>query len=298
MQITSNYISLRAIKNNLMLVIQTKKELRDILSVSFTSPKTLGLVPTMGALHLGHLSLISKAIAENDRVVVSIFVNPTQFNNKEDLEKYPKTLEHDLQLIQNVSDKVMVYTPTVKEIYADHVEAETYNFKGLDAVMEGAFRAGHFNGVGTIVEELFRSIQPDRAYFGEKDYQQLQIIKKLVQLKKIPVQVIGCPIVREKNGLAMSSRNERLSTELRQEASFIYQTLNEAKIKFGTKSALEVVNWVKKQFEKNQKLKLEYFQIADIATLQPLKRKLKNKKYRAFIAVFADDVRLIDNIAL
>tara|TARA_R110000868_G_scaffold120443_2_gene319626 strand:- start:336 stop:1232 length:897 start_codon:yes stop_codon:yes gene_type:complete len=298
MQITSNYISLRAVKNILMPVIQTKKELRDNLSGGFSSSKTLGLVPTMGALHLGHISLIEKAVKENDIVVVSIFINPTQFNNREDLEKYPKTLDNDLQLINVVSDNIIVYTPSVNEIYSDKIQAETYNFNGLDSVMEGEFREGHFNGVGTIVEELLTSIKPDKAYFGEKDFQQLQIIRKLVELKKIPVQIIGCPIVREKNGLAMSSRNERLSKELRNEASFIYKTLKEAKIKFGTKSALEVVNWVENQFKQNKKLKLEYFQIADINTLKAIKRKSKNKKYRAFIAVFADDIRLIDNIAL
>ena len=298
MQITSNYISLRAVKNILMLVIQTKKELKDKLSATFLKDKSLGLVPTMGALHQGHLSLIKKAIAENDHVVVSIFVNPTQFNNKQDLEKYPKNLENDVQLISTVSDKIIIYTPSVNEIYQNNIVAEIYDFNGLDTVMEGEFRDNHFNGVGTIVEELLTSIKPNKAYFGEKDFQQLTIIKKLVKLKNIPVQIIGCPIVREESGLAMSSRNERLSKDLRKEAAFIYKTLKEAKIKFGTKSALEVTNWVVNEFKKNDKLNIEYFQIADTEQLQPLKRKSKNKNYRAFIAVFADDIRLIDNIAL
>ena len=298
MQITSNYISLRAVKNILMLVIQTKKELKDKLSATFLKDKSLGLVPTMGALHQGHLSLIKKAIAENDHVVVSIFVNPTQFNNKQDLEKYPKNLENDVQLISTVSDKIIIYTPSVNEIYQNNIVAEIYDFNGLDTVMEGEFRDNHFNGVGTIVEELLTSIKPNKAYFGEKDFQQLTIIKKLVKLKNIPVQIIGCPIVREESGLAMSSRNERLSKDLRKEAAFIYKTLKEAKIKFGTKSASEVTNWVVNEFKKNDKLNIEYFQIADTEQLQPLKRKSKNKNYRAFIAVFADDIRLIDNIAL
>lgn len=298
MQITSNYISLRAVKNILMLVLPTKKELKDKLSGTISKDKSLGLVPTMGALHQGHLSLIKKAVAENDHVVVSIFVNPTQFNNKQDLDKYPKDLKNDVQLISTVSNKIIIYTPTVKEIYPTNVKAEIYDFKGLDTVMEGEFRANHFNGVGTIVEELLTSIKPNKAYFGEKDYQQLAIIRKLVEIKKIPVQIIGCPIVREKSGLAMSSRNERLSIDLRSEAAFIYQTLTEAKIKFGTKSAIEVTNWVIQQFNTNDKLKIEYFQIADAASLKPIKRKSKTKNYRAFIAVFADDIRLIDNIAL
>lgn len=203
MQITSNYISLRAVKNILMLVIQTKKELKDKLSATFLKDKSLGLVPTMGALHQGHLSLIKKAFAENDLVVVSIFVNPTQFNNKQDLEKYPKNLENDVQLISTVSNKIIIYTPSVNEIYQNNIEAEVYDFNGLDTVMEGEFRDNHFNGVGTIVEELLTSIKPNKAYFGEKDFQQLTIIKKLVKLKNIPVQIIGCPIVREESGLAM-----------------------------------------------------------------------------------------------
>ena len=164
--------------------------------------------------------------------------------------------------------------------------------------MEGAFREGHFNGVGTVVEALFKMVGPDRAYFGEKDFQQLQIIKKLVEKKRLPVEIIGCPIVRESNGLAMSSRNERLSRTLRNEASFIYKTLQGAKQKFGTKSARFVTDWVKGQFKKHARLELEYIQIADVETLSPVKRKRKNVKYRAFVAVYAEGVRLIDNIAL
>ncbi|WP_074537941.1 pantoate--beta-alanine ligase [Cellulophaga baltica] len=281
-----------------MLVIETKKELKDNLSAFISDSKSLGLVPTMGALHSGHLSLIEKASKENDQVVVSIFVNPTQFNNQNDLEKYPKTLENDLNLIKTVSNNIIVYTPSVEEIYQNNVSAEIYDFQGLDTVMEGEFRDNHFNGVGTIVEELLTSIAPNKAYFGEKDFQQLQIIKKLIQIKAIPVEIIGCPIVREESGLAMSSRNERLSTPMRKEAAFIYKTLKDAKEMFGTKNAIQVVEWVENQFENNEFLSLEYFQIADIDTLKSVTEKLNNKKYRAFIAVFVDDIRLIDNIAL
>ncbi|AIY12369.1 pantoate--beta-alanine ligase [Cellulophaga baltica] len=281
-----------------MLVIETKKELKDNLSAFISDSKSLGLVPTMGALHSGHLSLIEKASKENDQVVVSIFVNPTQFNNQNDLEKYPKTLENDLNLIKTVSNNIIVYTPSVEEIYQNNVSAEIYDFQGLDTVMEGEFRDNHFNGVGTIVEELLTSIAPNKAYFGEKDFQQLQIIKKLIQIKAIPVEIIGCPIVREESGLAMSSRNERLSTPMRKEAAFIYKTLKDAKEMFGTKNAIQVVEWVENQFENNKLLSLEYFQIADIDTLKSVTEKLNNKKYRAFIAVFVDDIRLIDNIAL
>ncbi|WKB82524.1 pantoate--beta-alanine ligase [Cellulophaga lytica] len=260
--------------------------------------ETVGMVPTMGALHSGHISLVKKALKENNYVIVSIFVNPTQFNNAEDLEKYPQTIQEDISLLKETSDKIVVFAPSAQEIYNSNIKSDSYNFGGLEKVMEGEFRDGHFDGVGTIVEKLLTIGKPDNAYFGEKDYQQLQIIKKLVDIKKIPVNIIGCPIVREKSGLAMSSRNERLSTELRNEAAFIYKTLKEAKIKFGTKSALQVSKWVTAQFDKNKLLDLEYFTITNADNLQTIKRKSKNKKYRAFIAVYANNIRLIDNIAL
>ena len=280
-----------------MRPIKTKKELDKILK-STPSSKALGLVPTMGALHKGHLALVKKAVQENDQVVVSIFVNPTQFNNKEDLVKYPKDLSKDLELIESVDPHIIVFAPSVEEIYEQSIRPKKYDFQGLDNVMEGEFREDHFNGVGTIVEQLFSLIQPTNAYFGEKDFQQLRIIKKLVEIQKIPVNIIPCPIVREDHGLAMSSRNERLSENIRLKAGFIFKTLQTAKEKFGTKSALKVKEWVKNQFLKEEDFEMEYFEIADVETLSPLKRKVKNKKYRAFIAVYAEDIRLIDNIAL
>lgn len=279
------------------MLLKTKKELKSRLSV-LSKNQSLGLVPTMGALHKGHLSLITQAIKENVCVVVTIFVNPTQFNNQEDLDKYPKTLLADLSLIEQLSNKVIVFAPSTSEIYNAKIITKNYSFGGLENVMEGEFREDHFNGVGTIVEELLTLVKPDRAYFGEKDFQQLQIIRKLVALKDFKVKIIGCPIVREANGLAMSSRNERLSKVMREEASFIYKTLQEAKKKFGTKSALKVVEWVQEQFEKHPVLKLEYFAITDVENLIPIQRKRPKTKYRAFIAVYAEDIRLIDNIAL
>ena len=280
-----------------MLVVTTKRELESRLS-SLWGRKGLGLVPTMGALHEGHIALIIRALEENEAVVISIFVNPTQFNTAEDLKKYPKTLNADLALLQEVSKEIIVFAPSVKEIYAAEVHTKSYEFDGLDKVMEGAFRDNHFNGVGTIVEALLTLVRPDKAYFGEKDFQQLQIIKKLVQKQNIPVEIIGCPIVREPTGLALSSRNERLSKSLRKEAAFIYKTLQTAKKKFGMKSAKYVTDWVKSQFKTQANLKLEYVEITDADTLTPIYRKLKNRKYRAFVAVYANDVRLIDNIAL
>ncbi len=280
-----------------MPVIQTKTKLTEELN-KLGNNQDLGLVPTMGALHKGHASLIQKAVEENKNVVVSIFVNPTQFNNKEDLDKYPKTLVSDVQLISAISDNIIVFTPDVAEIYPNTVIPKIYDFEGLDKVMEGEFRDDHFNGVGTIVEELLKTVKPTRAYFGEKDFQQLRIIQKLTEIQHIPVEIIGCEIVREDHGLAMSSRNERLSEKIRLKAAFIYDTLKTAKIKFGMENALNVKDWVINEFEKTDEFQLEYFDITDIETLTPIQNKINNIKYRAFIAVYVEDVRLIDNIAL
>ena len=252
----------------------------------------------MGALHQGHLTLVEQALRENDLAVVSIFVNPTQFNNPDDLDKYPRTLDSDVELLKALSDNIMVYAPSVDDIYGDNVVSVDYSFDGLEHAMEGKYRTGHFDGVGTIVKRLFDIVEPKKAYFGEKDFQQLMIIKKLVEKYNIPVKIVGCPIHREKDGLAMSSRNVRLEPEHRKAAPFIYKTLKAAKEKFGTKSASKVTEWVKAAFENQPLLELEYFTIADTKTLSEVKRKSKNKTDRAFIAVYADDIRLIDNIAL
>lgn len=280
-----------------MPVIKTKTKLTEELN-KLSHKQDLGLVPTMGALHQGHASLIEKAVQQNPNVVVSIFVNPTQFNNKEDLDKYPKTLDSDIELISSISDKIIVFAPDVDEIYPNTVIPKIFDFEGLDKVMEGEFRDDHFNGVGTIVEELLNIVQPTRAYFGEKDFQQLRIIQKLTEIQNIPVEIISCEIVREDHGLAMSSRNERLSKNIRQKAAFIYKTLKTAKVKFGMENALAVKEWVINEFKKVDDFELEYFDITDVETLTPVQNKIKNVKYRAFIAVYVEDVRLIDNIAL
>ncbi|NRD22003.1 pantoate--beta-alanine ligase [Winogradskyella litoriviva] len=282
-----------------MRKFQNRSKLSQYLSEQRTKVSSIGFVPTMGALHIGHLSLVSKALSENDFVVVSVFVNPTQFDNKDDLVKYPRTLEKDIRLLKTLSEnRIAVYAPTVEDIYENKVVSKSFSFNGLEHQMEGAFRDGHFDGVGTIVKRLFEIVKPDTAYFGEKDFQQLQIIKKLVELYHLPVKVIGCPIHRAEDGLALSSRNTRLTEAHREVAPFIYKTLNTAKVMFGTKSAQKVTAWVEKQFKKQPLLKVEYFIIADIETLKPVKRKSTKKSYRAFIAVYAGDIRLIDNIAL
>ena len=282
-----------------MKVFNNKNQLSNCVDKFKTNSKAIGFVPTMGALHNGHLSLVEKGLLENDFIVVSIFVNPTQFNNKEDLERYPRTVNRDLALLETVSkSKIIVFIPSIEDIYEDKVSSEAFAFDGLEHEMEGAFRPGHFDGVGTVVKRLLEIVRPDNAYFGEKDFQQLQIIKKMVELHEFITKIVGCAIYRADDGLAMSSRNERLKPNYRKAAPFIYKTLKEAKKKFGTDSAKEVMEWVENQFKKQELLELEYFLIADIKTLKPVKRKSTKKTYRAFIAAYADDIRLIDNIAL
>ena len=258
---------------------------------------TVGFVPTMGALHKGHLSLIEKAKAENEIVVVSIFVNPTQFDNKEDLIKYPKDLKKDLQFLEDVNCDV-VFAPETVEIYPKEIKSESYDFGGLEHEMEGKHRKGHFDGVGTIVKKLLEIVKPNTAYFGEKDFQQLLIVKKLVEKYNLSVKIVGCTIFREDDGLAMSSRNTRLTIIQRNKAPLIYKILKKARVKFKTETIEEVINWVEKQFKNNTVLNLEYFEIANEATLKSDKHKKKDTNYRAFIAVFAGEIRLIDNIAL
>ena len=281
-----------------MKLISGKNELKAHLGTMRKTSGTLGLVPTMGALHDGHLSLVSRALAENDSVVVTIFVNPTQFNNPEDLKKYPKTLEDDLTLLRSAGNGITVFAPAVEELYGTEITSREYSFNGLDKVMEGAFREGHFNGVATIVEKLFDLIRPDNAYFGEKDFQQLQIVRKLSRNLPFKVHVTGCPIVREGNGLAMSSRNRLLSEGMRKKAGLIYETLKEAKRMFGTENASNISEFVSGVFAREEDMELEYFQIADVETLTPMKKKQNNRKYRGFIAVYAEGIRLIDNIAM
>ncbi|WP_177731246.1 pantoate--beta-alanine ligase [Flavobacterium inviolabile] len=281
-----------------MFVFAKKADLAHHLAQIGNTKKTVGLVPTMGALHQGHLSLLSKSCSENDITVISIFVNPTQFNNQEDLEKYPRTIERDIEKVRSVSENILIFSPTVEDIYEGNTQSVAFNYDGLEFQMEGAHRPGHFDGVGTIVKKLFEIVKPTNAYFGEKDFQQLQIVRKLVKKHKIPVNIIGCPIHREASGLAMSSRNERLSEEAKEDASLIYKVLLDAKQKFSTKSAKEVTDFVTQTFAKHPAFTLEYFEIADETTLLTCKRKSVGKKYRGFIAVFINNIRLIDNIAL
>ena len=281
-----------------MKIFNKKLDLQQFLAPFYLEKKAVGLVPTMGALHEGHLSLSQKALSENDIVVVSIFVNPTQFNNAEDLEKYPRNLSGDIKTIERLSQEVVIFAPEISEMYENTPKAISFDFGGLDKVMEGKFREGHFQGVATIVEKLFELVKPTRAYFGEKDYQQILIIKSMLEQRKLPVTLVPCPIVREESGLAMSSRNERLSPEGRKQAAFIYSVLQEAQKLFTTASVAEVEAFVKEQFSQKEGFDLEYFTITKADTLEEVKEKKSSESYRAFITVYVEGVRLIDNIAL
>ena len=281
-----------------MPVFQTQKALQIETNKALTQSKKIGFVPTMGALHQGHLSLLEHSLSENEITVLSIFVNPTQFNNADDLKKYPRTLEKDVALVKKLNKNILIYAPSETDIYEGHSISEPFHYDGLENQMEGKYRPGHFDGVGTIVKKLFEIVKPANAYFGEKDFQQLQIIRKLIVKYKIPVNVIPCEIYREPSGLAMSSRNERLSESARKEARLIHEILLQAKEKFMRKSAPEVTQFVASEFKKHKNFTLEYFDIADEETLLTCKRKIKSKNYRGFIAVFIENIRLIDNISL
>ncbi|MDA9348364.1 pantoate--beta-alanine ligase [Polaribacter sp.] len=279
-----------------MKIFYTKAALNAYLDAQKKN-KQIGFVPTMGALHEGHLSLLKKCKEENDISIVSIFVNPTQFDNSADLVKYPKTFQEDTKLLESAQCDVL-FAPDVKEIYAENITATSFDFDGLEQEMEGRFRTGHFDGVGTVVKRLFEIVAPNKAYFGEKDFQQLQIVKKMTKKQQLPVKVKGCEIYRAKNGLAMSSRNSRLTEAHLEAAPFIFKILQKAKIEFRTKTPNAIIKWVEKEFEKQPLLNLEYFTIADEKTLKNIKKKDEKTQYRAFIAVFAGEIRLIDNIQI
>jgi pantoate--beta-alanine ligase len=281
-----------------MEVIKNRKVLQDFIERQKEMGKRIGFAPTMGALHKGHLSLYEEARKENDLVISSVFVNPTQFNNPEDLEKYPRDINRDILILQNSGLVDAVYIPEVTDIYPEKAESQRYDFDGLENEMEGKSRPGHFDGVGTVVEELFRQIKPDNAYFGEKDFQQLAIIKKMVDKKHIPVKVTGVSIYRAENGLALSSRNQRLHEDRKEASKVIYETLKKVNDWFRTVTIPEIKERVADIFDNQQGMKLEYFLIADEKTLQETDFFYKDRNFRAFIVVVVDGVRLIDNMHL
>ena len=277
-----------------MKLVQTIKELQSELDALRSEGKTIGLVPTMGALHAGHASLVKRAVAENDVVVVSDFVNPTQFNDKNDLAKYPRTLDADCELLEKVG-AAFVFAPSVEEIYPEP-DTRQFSYAPLDTVMEGRFRPGHFNGVCQIVSKLFMIVNPTRAYFGEKDFQQLAIIREMVRQMKYPLEIVGCPIVREEDGLALSSRNARLSAEERKNALRISQTLFESRTFAASHTVAETQKFVEDAIAAAPGLRLEYFELVDGNTLQKIADWEDTSYAVGCITVFCGEVRLIDNI--
>ena len=279
-----------------MRIISTVRGLSDLLLKSIEN-RTLGFVPTMGALHSGHLSLVKKSCSENDFTICSIFVNPTQFDNSQDLKKYPSQLNSDLILLEE-SGCDFVFTPSIEEIYPENYQPKTYSFGLLENVMEAVNRPGHFSGVAMVVSRLFSIVKPQKAYFGEKDFQQLAIVKSMVEQDKIPVQIISCPIVREPSGLAMSSRNSRLTEHQRRASSRIYSRLCQVLKMQPNHTIAELKNWVLQEFNKDSDLALEYFEISNPNTLIPSLNWSSSATHIACIAIFVGEVRLIDNILL
>ena len=277
-----------------MKLIQTVKELKAQLDALRKEEKQIGLVPTMGALHEGHASLVRRAVAENDVVVVSDFVNPTQFNDQNDLLKYPRTLEADCALLEKEGAHV-VFAPSVQEVYPEP-DTRQFSYAPLDTVMEGKLRPGHFNGVCQVVSKLFMMVEPHRAYFGEKDFQQLAIIREMVKQMKFPLQIVGCPIVRESDGLALSSRNARLSADERKQALGISKTLFASVDYAKTHTVAETQAFVEQAIAASEGLELEYFEIVDGLTLQKIAGWDETDYAVGCITVFCGEVRLIDNI--
>ena len=278
-----------------MNVFQKHKEILDYIN---KTNKSIGLVPTMGSLHLGHISLIKKALIENEIVIVSIFVNPTQFDNKIDLTKYPRNIESDIEKIKKLDEKIIIYTPTIQDIYNDNLNVKNFDFGFIGKELEGHYRKNHFNSVATIVEKLFNFFNPNRAYFGEKDYQQILIIKSLIIKSNLNVKIISCPIIRDSDGLALSSRNNLLSKKEREIAPIIYKTLLDVKTKIKPLQIETLISKIHKKFKLTPSLNLEYLEIREALSLKPVKKIYKDKKYRAFIAVIVGKIRLIDNIEL
>lgn len=275
-----------------MIVVETIKSLKQELE-KYNS-KNVGFVPTMGALHDGHISLVKRSVEENDVTVVSVFVNPTQFNDKADLERYPRTEEADKKLLEAAGCDI-VFMPQVEEMYPEK-DTRVFNFGSIETVMEGKYRPGHFNGVAQIVSKLFYAVEPTRSYFGEKDFQQVAIIRDMVKQLNIPVEIIACPIIREESGLARSSRNELLSAEERKKAALISQVLSKS-VNFAKEMSVEEVkNWVNDQFKSDDTFKMDYYDIVDGNSLQSVSSWDESDYIVGCIAIYCGKIRLIDNI--
>ncbi|WMJ71592.1 pantoate--beta-alanine ligase [Cytophagaceae bacterium ABcell3] len=279
-----------------MLIFREMKGLREYVAGQKKKSATIGFVPTMGALHQGHESLFLHSLNENAVTIGSIFVNPAQFNNKEDLLKYPRTEEEDLEMLRTIGCHA-VFLPSVEEIYPVK-PLMTFNFGYLDKIMEGKFRDGHFSGVALVVSKLFNICQPDKAYFGQKDLQQVTIIRQLINELAFPIELVVCPVAREEDGLAMSSRNRRLSQKGRSQAPFIYETLCLAEKLLKETEVDSVCNTVRNLFDQKPEFTLEYFEIADAETLRPVKCVKEHNRIALCVAAWLDGIRLIDNVII
>ncbi len=278
-----------------MKIFKAKKELISYLN-NFTEKKCLGFIPTMGALHSGHLDLVEAAKAECEIIITSIFINPMQFNNANDFKNYPNTLNTDLKKLETLNCDI-VYIPTINDIYKYGEQVKKFNFGTLASGMEGAFRPGHFNGMATVVEKFFNIIKPTKAFFGQKDLQQLQIVKALVKKMSIPIKIISIPTVREKNGLAKSSRNNLLSENEKKEAAIIHSCLNYC-LKNKKKGVVKLKSYIQNQFKKQKNIKLEYIEIVNINNMLSINEWRKEGENAICIAAYINSVRLIDNIIL
>ncbi len=278
-----------------MKVYSTITEIKEEINSLIDSGKSIGFVPTMGALHEGHLSLVEASKRNNDATVVSVFINPIQFNKKQDLASYPREIEHDLEKLQSV-DCDIVFCPEIDEMYPEP-DTTIYEFGIIDKVMEGKYRQSHFNGVAIVVSKLFDIVNPNRAYFGEKDFQQVAVVKDLVRQLHLSLEIVGCPIIREPDGLAMSSRNVRLTPDERKNVSLIYKTLFESVEKSKDLSVSEIKKWVIEKINSNEFMDIEYFEIVDDAELKTVIDWSEKSKKIGCVAVNVGNVRLIDNIS-
>ena len=279
-----------------MQLYTLKSQVEININKAISLKKTIGLVPTMGSLHNGHLSLLKKAVHSCDIVWVTIFINPTQFDNKKDLNNYPKNIKKDIEMINEISENINVFNPEISEMYDNKLKIENFNFQNLDKELEGKYRNNHFNGVGTIVSKLFNLFKPAKAFFGEKDFQQTRIINRLIKIKNFKTELVICPTVREINGLALSSRNALLSTENKEKAAIIYKTLIYCKQNLSKSSFQKIYNNSKKEINSLKNFELEYLEIVNSETLKKVKKMDANKSIRIFICVLVGGVRLIDNI--
>ncbi len=275
-----------------MIIIEKIADLQAYIKEK--AAKSVGFVPTMGALHDGHISLITRCVAENDLCVASVFVNPTQFNDKADLERYPRTPEADCAMLQAAGCDV-VFMPTVQEMYPEE-DTRQFNFGSLETVMEGKYRPGHFNGVAQIVSKLFDAVQPHKAYFGEKDFQQVAIIRAMVEQLNYPIEIIACPIIREESGLARSSRNTLLTNDQRKKAALIAEVLTKSTTFVHSKSVSATIDWIEEQFKDDAEFRMDYYEIVDGNSLQPVQNWEDSEFIVGCIAVYCGKIRLIDNI--